>query len=93
MGPKGADIKPVTGYRGSEGKRPGITARDAALAMGLDPDKVKEGKYSEAVGKTLRAKGFERLDKSNGAYRWHMPPDLLQAAARMRKERAKETGI
>ena len=93
MGPKGADIKPVTGYRGSEGKQPGITARDAALAMGLDPDKVKEGKYSEAVGKTLRAKGFERLDKSNGAYRWHMPPDLLQAAARMRKERAKETGI
>ena len=93
MGPTGADIKPVIGYRGSEGKKAGITAHDAALAMGLDPDKVREGKYSSAVAKTLRAKGFERLDKTNGVYRWHMPPDLLQASASMRKERAKETEI
>lgn len=93
LGPAGADIQPVKGYRGSEGKRAGISAQDAALAMGLDPDKVKEGRHTAAVAKTLKAKAFERLPKTNGVYRWHMPPGLLQAAARMRVERAQETGI
>lgn len=84
----------VPGYwLGGRDGRGGITANDAAIAMGLDSEKVREGKYAERVAKTLKAKGFIRLPGSNGVRRWHMPPGLFQEASRMNAERAKETEL
>jgi hypothetical protein len=84
----------VAGYwvGGADG-RGGITAKDAALAMGLDPEKVREGKYADRITKALKAKGFQHLSKSNGKYRWHMPPELFHAANRMNAEHAKESEL
>jgi len=83
----------VERYRVREGARGGITANDAAVAMGLDATNAKEGKYGVRVAATLSSKGFIALRKSNGARRWHMPPELFNAAARIAAEREKESSL
>lgn len=76
----------VPAYRIAPNGSGGITANDAMKAMGLDTEKVIEGKYADRVAKTLKAKGFIRQPKSNNFRRWLMPPLLFVHAARMRAE-------
>ena len=83
----------VPAYRVGPNGAGGITASDAAKAMGLDMEKVLEGKFAERVAKALRAKGFIRQRKSNNFRRWLMPPALFAAAMNMRIERDKETAL
>lgn len=83
----------VERYRVRDGKRGGITANDAAVAMGLDAVGAKEGKYGTRVAAALRHRGFIALPKSNGARLWYMPPELFSAAARMVAEREEETSL
>ena len=81
----------VPAYRIGPNGSGGITANDAAKAMGLDTEKVIDGKYTDRVAKTLRAKGFIRLPKSNNFRRWLMPPALFLRASRMRAEMGKKS--
>lgn len=79
----------VPAYRIGPNGAGGITANDAAKAMRLDTEKILDGKYTDRVAKTLRAKGFIRQPKSNNFRRWLMPPALLLLAGRMRSEMGK----
>lgn len=83
----------VERYRVRDGRRGGITANDAAVAMGLDAVGAKEGKYGTRVVAALRHRGFIALPKSNGARLWNMPPELFSAAARMAAEQKEETSL
>ncbi len=81
----------VPAYRIGPNGSGGITANDAARAMGLDSEKVIDGKYTDRVAKTLRAKGFIRQQKSNNFRRWLMPPALFLRAFSMRAEMGKDS--
>jgi predicted P-loop ATPase len=83
--------KNVVGYRGRDDSKAGITALDAALAMGMEMEAAQKNRV--LVGRAMAKAGFTALPQTNGRHPWHLPPERLQAAACMLEEWAKESDI